>query len=216
MPVSTVVGKRIDFSDKSKFVSIVGTRNPTQQEWDAAFAFGKLSVLSGFIVVSGLADGIDTAAHCGALSVSGDFAKTVAILSTAPNEKVYPPKNIELAEAIKENGALVHCYNTIAPWTKEKFGPKQKRLAERSAMQAYFTSAVVAVNSPLPIHGGTRWAMNYGKHFGARVLRYGPDRKVYADPDYKIEKNLIWWDMEMNLEQVGQELMTGNYNYLER
>jgi predicted Rossmann fold nucleotide-binding protein DprA/Smf involved in DNA uptake len=215
MSIATVVGKRIDFSDRSRFIAIIGTTKPTEAERQAAFDLGRESVLNGLIVVSGLAEGLDTAAHEGALSVDGDFAKTVAILSTSPHESVYPNSNYQLAERIKLNGAVVHCYKTKAPWTNERFGPKVKRLVERDVMQAYLSSAVYAVSEAKPITGGTRWAINYGKHLGLPTFRYGVDRKSYADFDYKVESGLIRWKMELDWNAAGEELVAGNYDFWE-
>ena len=89
-------------------IAIVGTREPTEYGITAAKRLGALFAESGYTVVSGLANGIDTAAHQGALEVDG---LTVAVLASGL-DTVYPIKNKELAGAIlKNNGALVSEYS---------------------------------------------------------------------------------------------------------
>lgn len=90
-------------------IAIIGTREPTEYGIVAAKKLGELFAESGYVVVSGLADGIDAAAHQGALEVNG---LTVAVLAHGL-DTVYPSKNKVLADAIlKNNGALVSEY----PW----------------------------------------------------------------------------------------------------
>jgi len=62
-------------------------------------------------VVSGLAEGIDAAAHLGALNQGG---KTYAVLGSGLN-KIYPSENTRLAKEISENGALITEYNLDVP-----------------------------------------------------------------------------------------------------
>ncbi len=90
-------------------IAIVGTRKPTEFGILAARKLGALFAEMGYVVVSGLAEGIDSAAHRGALDVNG---VTVAVLAHGL-DSTYPLKNKELAETIVENnGALVSEY----PW----------------------------------------------------------------------------------------------------
>jgi predicted Rossmann fold nucleotide-binding protein DprA/Smf involved in DNA uptake len=215
MALTTVVGKKMDFHNPAKFRAIIGTTKPTDAERQAAFDFARQSVLDGYIVVSGLAEGIDTASHEGALSVEGDFAKTVAILSTSPHESVYPSMNYQLSERIKLEGAVIHCYKTKAPWTNERFGPKMKRLVERDVIQAYLSGGVYAVSEDKPITGGTRWALNYGKHLEIPIFRLGVDGESYADFEYKVEPRLISWKMELDWRAAGEELASGVYDFWE-
>src|SRR5258708_15693239 len=66
-------------------VAIVGTREPTKRGREVAYAFAQRWVQHNYAVVSGLAKGIDTAAHTGALDAQG---KTIAVLGT-PLDNVY-------------------------------------------------------------------------------------------------------------------------------
>ncbi|NDJ78419.1 MAG: DNA-processing protein DprA [Chloroflexi bacterium] len=83
--------------------AIVGTRSPTPASSELAAALGEALVSHGWTVVSGLAAGIDTAAHQGALRGGGH---TLAVLGSGVNV-IYPPENTALASAITRQGALV-------------------------------------------------------------------------------------------------------------
>jgi DNA processing protein len=84
-------------------IAIVGSRNPTQAGARNAFEFARFLGTAGFCIVSGLAEGIDTAAHRGALEVG---AATVAFLGHGI-DRVYPASNRDLAHEIADQGALV-------------------------------------------------------------------------------------------------------------
>lgn len=84
-------------------VSIVGSRHATPQAARIARDFGQALSEKGVTVVSGMASGIDTAAHQGALNGSGS---TVAVWGTGI-DRIYPPSNRDLAYQIAENGAVV-------------------------------------------------------------------------------------------------------------
>ena len=83
-------------------LSIVGSRNPTRGGKENAYEFAKHLGQSGFCIVSGLAQGIDTSAHQGALDAG---AMTVAFLGHGI-DRVYPSANRDLAHRISQNGAL--------------------------------------------------------------------------------------------------------------
>jgi len=84
-------------------LAIVGSRNPTQSGARNAFEFARHLGSTGFCIVSGLAEGIDTAAHRGALAAG---AATVAFLGHGI-DRVYPASNRDLAHEIALHGALV-------------------------------------------------------------------------------------------------------------
>ena len=83
-------------------LAIVGSRNPTEAGRRTAFEFARHLGAAGFCIVSGLAEGIDTAAHRGALDAG---AATVAFLGHGI-DRVYPASNLELAHEIAAHGAL--------------------------------------------------------------------------------------------------------------
>ena len=84
-------------------LAIVGSRNPTEGGVRNAFEFARYLGAAGFCIVSGLAEGIDTAAHRGALHVG---APTIAFLGHGV-DRVYPAANRGLAHEIAATGALV-------------------------------------------------------------------------------------------------------------
>ena len=84
-------------------IAIVGSRNPTQSGARDAFEFARHLGGAGFCIVSGLAEGVDTAAHRGALDAG---ATTVAFLGHGI-DRVYPAANRDLAHEIARHGALV-------------------------------------------------------------------------------------------------------------
>ena len=84
-------------------LAIVGTRNPTPMGWETAHRFAAYLAGAGMVITSGLALGIDAAAHQGALSSGG---RTIAVMGTSL-DRVYPAKHRDLAHAIAGQGALV-------------------------------------------------------------------------------------------------------------
>lgn len=84
-------------------VAIVGARSASAQGLANARDFARVFGRSGLVVTSGMADGIDGAAHAGALQAG---AATVAVVGTGP-DLVYPRKHRELAVRIVEHGAIV-------------------------------------------------------------------------------------------------------------
>lgn len=84
-------------------VAIVGTRRATPYGLRMAEKFGRELAARGITVVSGLASGIDAAAHRGAIEGGG---RTIAVLGNGVNV-VYPPENAELMDRITRHGAVV-------------------------------------------------------------------------------------------------------------
>jgi DNA processing protein len=110
-------------------VAVVGSRHPTPQGADNARAFGRALSEQGYVVVSGLADGIDGAAHEGALAAAAGAAGaagTVAVVGTGL-DRVFPPKHRELAHRIAAHGALVSEYAPGTPALPEHF-PQRNRI----------------------------------------------------------------------------------------
>jgi len=123
-------------NDPRKTVAIVGTRSPSP---DARFITLQLAMQlarADYVVVSGLALGIDAAAHSGALSAAG---VTVAVLGSGVL-KVYPPANRELAARIRNSGALV---SELHPYASAN----AQRLVSRNRIISGLSRAVIVVES---------------------------------------------------------------------
>jgi DNA processing protein len=108
-------------------MAIVGSRNPTAQGLANARAFGRSFAQAGLTVVSGLALGIDGAAHEGALEGAGPRQlATIAVVGTGL-DRVYPRQHLELAHRITQCGLLVSEYLLGTPALSPNF-PKRNRL----------------------------------------------------------------------------------------
>ena len=95
--------------DASRSIAIVGSRNPTPQGLENSRAFGKALAQEGLTVVSGMALGVDAAAHRGALESDEINLPTIAVVGTGL-DRVYPAKHHHLAGAIAERGLVLSEY----------------------------------------------------------------------------------------------------------
>ncbi len=110
-------------------IAIVGSRNPTAQGADNARDFAQALARAGLTVISGLALGIDAAAHDGALrsvSPGSERMATVAVVGTGV-DRVYPKKHLDLARRIAADGLLLSEYPLGTPPLMTNF-PKRNRL----------------------------------------------------------------------------------------
>jgi DNA processing protein len=139
-PVLYFVGRRELLARTA--LAIVGSRNATPQGIDNAQAFAGALSAAGVTVVSGLALGIDTAAHRGALDGAGS---TIAVIGTGP-DRVYPARNRELAHAIAERGAIVAEFPPGTPPRKENF-PQRNRLLSGLARGVLVVEATLSSGS---------------------------------------------------------------------
>jgi DNA processing protein len=107
----------------SRCIAIVGTRTATRYGKEIARKFARELADVGITIVSGLAEGIDTEAHVGALEGNG---RTVAVFGCGL-DKVFPAQNVKLAEKIEKNGALVSELPAGHPTAKWTF-PRRNRI----------------------------------------------------------------------------------------
>lgn len=98
-------------------VSVVGSRRASDRGLSVAGNVSRLLVGKGLVVISGLAAGIDTAAHRAALSAGG---RTVAFLGTGIR-RVYPPSNAALQQEIARKGLVLSQFWPDAPPTRSSF-----------------------------------------------------------------------------------------------
>lgn len=104
-------------------IALVGSRRPTLYGERVTRQLSGELASSGMVIVSGLARGIDTIAHCGTLAVKG---KTVAVLGSGIL-KLYPPENKKLAESIAEQGLLLSEFPLHFPPEPGNF-PRRNRI----------------------------------------------------------------------------------------
>ncbi len=104
-------------------IAIVGSRNATPQGEGNARAFAGALANAGLTIVSGLALGIDAAAHRGALAASGT---TIAVIGTGA-DRLYPARNRELAMEIVARGAIISEFPLGTPAAAANF-PRRNRL----------------------------------------------------------------------------------------
>lgn len=104
-------------------LAMVGSRNATPQGLQTATGFAKTLAGHGLVITSGLALGIDAAAHRGALAAGGD---TVAVIGTGA-DRLYPARHQELALAIAERGAIVSEFPLGTPALAANF-PRRNRI----------------------------------------------------------------------------------------
>ncbi len=125
-------------AERPKSVAIVGTRKPTEYGINVARKLAYECARRGAVVISGLAYGIDSVAHRGALEANGI---TIAVLGT-PIDQIYPKPHIGLAEEIvKTGGAII---SELAPGAE--FYPRVSFL-ERNRIISGLADVVVVVEA---------------------------------------------------------------------
>jgi DNA processing protein len=130
-------------------IAIVGSRNPTPQGETNARSFAKSFAESGMHVVSGLALGVDGAAHTGALDAyeasPGTAGSTVAVVGTGL-DRIYPKKHYELAHRIAMHGIIVSEFPVGTPPLAANF-PKRNRIISALTQGTLVVEAAVKSGS---------------------------------------------------------------------
>lgn len=152
--------------------AIVGTRAATEYGKTLAFNIAKELAEMGFIIVSGLALGIDTQAHLGALAGNG---KTVAVLGSGISDiSIYPIENLKLVKKIIENGGAVI----------SEYDPKLKSeiwyFPERNRIISGLSKGVLVIEAP----------EKSGALITARMA-LEQNREVFAIPGSVFSKNSL-------------------------
>lgn len=123
--------------EDSRAIAVVGTRQATVNGLQTAAAVAAELASAGVTVVSGLARGIDAAAHEAALAVGG---RTVAVLGTGIRRS-YPPENRALQERIASEGLVISQFWPDAPPTRHSF-------LMRNAVMSGYAAATLVVEAP--------------------------------------------------------------------
>jgi DNA processing protein len=126
-PIALYVAGNADVLNDPQ-LSIVGSRNPTPAGRDIAFEFARSLAACGLGITSGLAEGIDSAAHRGALAAQGT---TLAVLGSGI-DIIYPKINFTLSEQIRCQGALISEFPLGTPPRRENFPQRNRIIAALS------------------------------------------------------------------------------------
>ena len=119
-------GEKLEPTDR--YLAIVGTRRPSSYGEQMAEEFSRALARAGFVIVSGLAYGIDAIAHRGALEVG---AKTVAVLGSGV-DNITPPAHTQLAERIAKSGTVISEFQPLTPGYKANFPQRNRIIAGMS------------------------------------------------------------------------------------
>jgi DNA processing protein len=135
---------------QEKMFAIIGTRCCSRYGEEMAEKFGRELAQNGLYVVSGLARGIDTAAHKGAMKTG----RTLAVIGSGIDH-LYPRENLSLAENIGNQGAIISEYPMNTP-PLQYFFPKRNRLVSALSLGCLLIEA--------PLKSGAMITMNLAFH----------------------------------------------------
>ena len=138
-------------------IAIVGSRRCTRYGREQAELFAKSLCKHGFVVISGMAEGIDTAAHVGALDADG---KTIAVLAGGLSE-IYPASNLALSEQIANKGLLV---SEMRPnYRSERFSFPIRNRIIAALSEGVFVPEMGSKS-------GARYTLNYANDYGREMF----------------------------------------------
>ena len=199
-PPALFIRGRLDEADQ-RSVAVVGTRRASASGLEQAALIARDLVNSSYVVVSGLAAGIDTAAHTAALGAGG---RTVAVIGTGLRH-VFPKSNAELQSQLGESHAVISQF-----WPGQE--PRPWTFPQRNAVMSGFARATVVVEAShtsgarmqarLALEHGRpvfllrsllehKWAQGYQDRPGVYVVDSGSEVVDHLDRLYADDVTLI-------------------------
>lgn len=173
-------------------ISIVGSRNNTPYSKDALDSIVPYLVMNNFVIVSGLAIGVDSLAHEGALKSKG---YTIGVIAHGHNI-IYPEQNYKLYKELEQNHLIISEYFPTSPIRKYKF-------LERNRLVAGLSCALLVTEAAK--RSGTQRTVDFALDVGSDVFclpgKFG-DKMSYAMNEY-IKEGAI---LVNKLEDFGNEL----------
>ncbi len=131
--------------DWQRSLAIVGSRNPTPQGADNAYQFAHYLAGQGWCLISGMARGVDTAVHQGALAATTEGMPTVAVVGTGV-DRIYPRQNEPLARQLAQRGLLISEFPLGTPPIATNF-PKRNRIISGLSRGTLVVEAALASGS---------------------------------------------------------------------
>ena len=173
-------------------ISIVGSRNNTSYSKEALDSIVPYLVMNNFVIVSGLAIGVDSLAHEGALKSKG---YTIGVIAHGHNI-IYPEQSYKLYKELERNHLIISEYFPTSPIRKYKF-------LERNRLVAGLSSALLVTEAAK--RSGTQRTVDFALDVGSDVFclpgKFG-DKMSYAMNEY-IKEGAI---LVNKLEDFGDEI----------
>jgi len=165
-------------SESMKRVAIIGTRQPSDKAIRRTELITKKYVKDNYVIVSGLAEGIDTISHNSAIDNGG---KTIAVLPTNFNN-IYPSKNKKLTKKILNNGLLM---TSIGP----KENTYKSSFLERNKYVANISDLVIVTETNLK--SGTMNTIRNASEANKKILFFNQDDEAINEKIYKFGGEML-------------------------
>lgn len=173
---------------KEKLIAIIGSREANEEAINRTYELSKELSKQGYIIVSGGAKGIDTAAHKGALENGG---KTIVILGSGFNH-IYPKENEILFKEISKNGLIISEYDD------DFLGSKYSYL-ERNRITSGLSEGIIIMAGSYK--GGSISQINLA-HKQNKIIMYPNNVNIYPNEGFEIVRNKYNGRKISNVEEV--------------
>jgi DNA processing protein len=191
--------------EDERAVAVVGTRGASDEGLRQADRLARELVANDVAVLSGLAVGIDGAAHEGALAARG---RTIAVMGTGIRSRIYPPEHEELAGRVAASGALVSQFLPDSPPARWSF-PMRNRTMSGMAIGTVVVEASKTSGAKMQ----ARFALEHGKRLfliESLVMQEPWARKYAERPGAKVVQSVddVLSELEAELRPVSQLSLT--------